>query len=118
MVHDLVDLPLHEVLLDRRVIGSPYREEPRSGGVCDQSTLHADNPWVRPTVGGGMVSDRGYQIITRPSLPRTPMIPHEDAERRLARELVSRDAHLWKDASDCCPEGDEIARKVDAVDLE
>eukprot|EP00972_Heterocapsa_arctica_P109787 16164361-Heterocapsa_arctica.AAC.1 len=59
-MHDLMHLPLHEVLLDRRVIGVPHREVPGPGGVCDQSTLDSDDPGVSATVGGRMVGDRGH----------------------------------------------------------
>eukprot|EP00972_Heterocapsa_arctica_P000470 68796-Heterocapsa_arctica.AAC.1 len=58
MVDDLVDLPLYEVFIDRRIVGVLHWEVPRSGRVRDDPTLHADDPWVGPTVGCRMVRDR------------------------------------------------------------
>eukprot|EP00972_Heterocapsa_arctica_P099559 14689957-Heterocapsa_arctica.AAC.1 len=82
-----MDLPLHEVLLDRRVAGSSHREVPRAVSVEDQPALHPYDARVGPTLGRRVVIQRADEVVACPPLPRCPMVPHEDAERRSRCEL-------------------------------
>ena len=78
-MYNLVDLPLHEILLGRRVASSAHREEPRPVSVEDQAALHADDARVCPTIGRRVVVQRADQVVTCPALARGPMIADEDA---------------------------------------
>eukprot|EP00972_Heterocapsa_arctica_P080814 11909557-Heterocapsa_arctica.AAC.1 len=82
MVHELVNLPLHEVLLDRRVAGCAYREEPWAVSVEHQPALHADDARMGPALGRRVVVQRADQVVTCPPLTWRPVVPDEDAQRR------------------------------------
>eukprot|EP00972_Heterocapsa_arctica_P075892 11193278-Heterocapsa_arctica.AAC.1 len=59
-MHDLMHLPLHQVLLDRGVVGLPHRKVPWAVGIRHQAAFHPDHPWVRASVGGRVIRDRGH----------------------------------------------------------